>query len=211
LIGQGKIAATIDRLRPNGLTGRAYWIAGPSGLGKTTAARLIAAEVTGNNEWAVAEVDATTMTPQDVEALVRKTWGRPMFGAAWAVIINEAHGMNRATLRRFLTVFDNPSCTVAWIFTTTCERPTKKKKGAVEEDAPKIYKSKDGGALLSRCCELPLNKQGVAVPLARRAKEIAVIEHLDGKPIEAYIRLVNVCHSNMRMTLQRIGEGEMLA
>ncbi len=36
---------TLDALRNRGLSGRSYWITGPSGTGKTTIARLLAAEV----------------------------------------------------------------------------------------------------------------------------------------------------------------------
>ena len=42
VVGQDKILAKIDQLRNRGLSGRAYWLSGQSGVGKTTIARLIA-------------------------------------------------------------------------------------------------------------------------------------------------------------------------
>ena len=45
VVGQSKALARIERLRKRGLGGRAYWIAGQSGTGKTTIAKLLAAEL----------------------------------------------------------------------------------------------------------------------------------------------------------------------
>jgi len=45
VVGQDKVVARIEGLRKRGLAGRAYWISGQSGTGKTTIARLIATEV----------------------------------------------------------------------------------------------------------------------------------------------------------------------
>ena len=42
VVAQPKILRQIDTLRRRGLAGRAYWISGESGTGKTTIARLIA-------------------------------------------------------------------------------------------------------------------------------------------------------------------------
>ena len=50
VIGQDKALAKIDALRKRGLSGRSYWISGQSGTGKTTIARLIAAEVAEADE-----------------------------------------------------------------------------------------------------------------------------------------------------------------
>jgi DNA polymerase III gamma/tau subunit len=42
VVGQDKLVAKVNALRPRGLGGRAYWIAGPSGAGKTTCGRFVA-------------------------------------------------------------------------------------------------------------------------------------------------------------------------
>ena len=54
--GQDKVVSRIRALAKRGLAGRAYWLSGQSGTGKTTIARLIAAEVA--SEWDTEEVDA---------------------------------------------------------------------------------------------------------------------------------------------------------
>ena len=42
VVGQDKIVARIQLLAKRGLAGRAYWLSGQSGTGKTSIARLIA-------------------------------------------------------------------------------------------------------------------------------------------------------------------------
>ena len=60
VVGQEKVLAKIDRLRSRGLAGRAFWLSGQSGTGKTTIARLIASEVAEG--WNTDEVDATDLS-----------------------------------------------------------------------------------------------------------------------------------------------------
>src|SRR5215470_11837884 len=66
VVGQDKIVSRIRQLASRkALAGRAYWLSGQSGTGKTTIARLIAQEVA--DEFMIEEVDATSLT---VPALV---------------------------------------------------------------------------------------------------------------------------------------------
>jgi hypothetical protein len=60
VVGQEKAIAKINALRPRGLAGRAYWISGQSGTGKTTIARLLAREVA--DPINIDEVDATDLS-----------------------------------------------------------------------------------------------------------------------------------------------------
>ena len=90
-------------------------------LGETlvTIARLIANEV--SDEWTIDEIDAHTLTPRTIDEIEARCAGRPLGGKGWAIIVNEAHGMNKTTCRRLLTLFDRLPSWATWIFTTTTE------------------------------------------------------------------------------------------
>jgi replication-associated recombination protein RarA len=195
VIGQEKIVAKIDTLRARGLSGRGYWINGPSGMGKTTIARLIAQEVA--DDWQTEEIDSHTLTPKTIDDIERDCSMRP-FGKGRCLIVNEAHGLNKASVRRLLTFFDRLRPWVTIIFTTTTEG-----QQTFEE-------LDDGGPLLSRCTKLQLAKQGVAPQLAARAREIATAEGLNGQPESKYLKLVQDERMNMRAVLQRIEAGDMI-
>ena len=61
VVDQDKAIEQINQLRKRGLGGRAYFISGQSGTGKTTIAKLLAAEIA--NELCTVEIDASVATP----------------------------------------------------------------------------------------------------------------------------------------------------
>ncbi len=65
VVGQSKAINTIKHISERyGLGGRAFWISGKSGTGKTTIARLIAKEIA--DDWFVAEMDAGPLSVSDL-------------------------------------------------------------------------------------------------------------------------------------------------
>jgi replication-associated recombination protein RarA len=70
VVGQDKVVQRIQALAKRGLAGRAYWLSGQSGTGKTTIARLIAHEVA--DEFCIQEVDAAALTVGELQALERE-------------------------------------------------------------------------------------------------------------------------------------------
>lgn len=198
--GQEKAVKTLLRLRDtSGLAGRAYFISGKSGQGKSTIGRLIAKEVA--DPFYTEILDAGDI---NTAAMDRITRTMHLYGAGSrtgrAFIIEEAHGLKKASVRSLLVLLEQIPRHVVFVFTTTIDGLT------MFEDS-----NMDASPLLSRCICIALAQRDVARAFAERAKWIAEKENLDGQPIEKYIRLVNNKGGNMRAVLQEIEAGAMLA
>ena len=201
VIGQTTALATINLLRERGgLSGRAYWIAGPSGTGKTTIAYLLAQEIA--DPLCVHELDASLLTAselRDIEGTMRLYgWGATK-KTGRAYIINEAHGLGKAAVRQLLTVLEPLPRHVAVIFTSS------KEKTCLFEDM------EEAGPLMSRCTVLRLTSYGMAPLFAERAKAIAAAEGLNGRDMKQYLKLAERCKNNFRAMLSCVEAGEMLA
>lgn len=200
VVGQDKVIGKIAALRRRGLSGRVFWIAGSSGTGKTTIARLIAKEVA--DPISTLEIDANKLNTamlDDIERTMRFYGIGEKSGRAY--IINEAHYLKGAAFSRLLDLLESdfPDHCV-WIFTTTKAGQEKLFDGNI-----------DAAPLLSRCTDLQLSSQGLSKVFAEHARDIATREGLNGKPIESYIRLAKDCRNNLRKMLQMIDDGDMLA
>src|SRR3972149_2386679 len=198
VIGQEKSVAVIERMRSN-LGGRAFWITGKSGVGKTTLARIIASHVA--DQWNTREIVGRQLTVGSLREL-QDHWAYVAMGEkpGYALIVNEAHGLSKPIVEILLDVLEGLRSNTVVIFTTTHEG-----NDLFEET------KMDAGPFASRCVCLSLGSQGVTPKFAKRLKTIAELEGLDGRPESEYIKLVNRCSQNFRECLGRIEMGEMLS
>jgi len=196
--GQSKAVAKIKHILMAGWGGRAWWISGASGTGKTTLGRIIASQ--GADDFFVQEYDsADSITVGELDDIERTmhlmAWGRG--GRVW--IINEAHGLRRQVIRRLLGLLEHIPQHCVFIFTTTKEG----EEGLFEDQI-------DASPLLSRCTCISLTNQGLAKTFANHCRRIAEKENLNGRPVDQYIRLAQSTHNNCRAMLMAIESGEML-
>ena len=194
--GQDKAIKALDILRARGgFGGKALWITGLSGTGKTTIARLIAGEV-ADSEY-ITEIDAESLTPARIQELEYES-SYVAFGKGGRVyIVNESHGLRKPSVRQLLVSLERIPRQVTWIFTTTI-------------DGQETFEGcEDSGPLMSRCMTVNLARRGIAEAMAERLKHGAMAEGLDGQPVEKYVKLLYDCKLNMRAAWQKIEMGYM--
>lgn len=192
--------AAVEELRTlqarGGLAGRAYWLAGKSGTGKTTLARWIAEQVA--DQYSTRECTGRELTAKMVRDMHNASHCKSLFGDdgknGRAYIVNEAHGISTPVMEELLQVLDMLPGHVVWIFTTTLAG----QQSLFDDKA-------DTKPLLSRCQELTMT--GDAEALAKRARHIAQAEGIDGLPLSVYTAVLGNCDGNLRRLLQRIESG----
>lgn len=200
VIGQTAVCETLAGFEEDDtLAGRAYFIVGGSGRGKTTIARLIASKI--SNQWNTQEMDALDCNAEFIREASEVFMYAPMGCSSRCYIINESHGLWKENTRRLLKVTEAPflSQSMTWVFTTT---------PAGQREFQDMQK--DSGPLLSRCVRLELEDEKADLPMAKRLKQIAKAEKLDGKPLAAYKKLLEESDGNMREALQKIDAGAMV-
>lgn len=195
VIGQGK---AIERIRTAGEPGgQTFWISGASGTGKTTLARIIAAQVA--DSFYIVEYDSADQFKQaELDSMIEfmELYSLGRGGRAW--IINEAHGLRSPIVRQLLGVIERLPEHVVLIFTTTRDGQAK----LFEDDI-------DAGPLLSRCIKVPLTNQGLAAAMAPKLRAGAEAAGLNGKAEADYIKLMQRCHNNVREAWAEIQAGTM--
>ena len=197
IVGHDKTKKALLRMRDKGsLGGRAFWLSGPSGIGKTSISYLIAGDVCDSDNFI--EIDAGGMTPKDIDDLERSLRMRCLGEKSGrAVLINEAHGLRQDSIRKLLVVLERIPAHVTWIFTTT------------DVGKEKLFKDIDAHPLLSRCIKFELKVDDYADAMVKRAMAIAEQEGLGGAEMADWVALCTACKWNFRDVLTEVEKGVM--
>ncbi len=198
IVGQTSAVKILKKVITAGVGGRAFWISGISGSGKTSLARIIADNIA--DPFFVEEYDAGwALSQSNLKEICdsMQCYGGGKGGRAY--IINEAHGLRKWIIQQLLGILERVPSHVVFIFTTT------------RAGQDNLFEDQiDAGPLLSRCIEIPLVSLGLDRAFARRCKKIAGSEGLDGQPLSEYVELARTCKCNFRAMLQKIEAGQML-
>lgn len=197
VIGQDKAVGKLRGLAGRGLGGRALFLQGKSGVGKTTLAYLAAREVA--DDFHIQEIDAGKLTLARLSEIESEQQHFGFGKGGRVFIVNEAHGLRKDTIRQLLVMLERLPSHVLWIFTTT------------NDGADMLFEDcADASPLLSRCIVIALTCQGLSKPFAEHLRRCAIAEGLDGQDIGVYVRLMQDKKNNLRAGFQEVESGRML-
>ncbi|MFV2072407.1 MAG: DNA polymerase III subunit gamma/tau [Thermoanaerobaculales bacterium] len=177
LLGQEAVVQTLSNALGSGTFGQAYLFSGLRGVGKTTAARLLAkavncidgptaepcgdcqscTEITDGSSIDVIEMDAATHTGvDDVRELQELLRYRPTRDRFRVIVVDEVHMLSNAAFNALLKTIEEPPEYILWVFATT-------------------ERHKVPATILSRCQQLEFRPVGAEL-IRGRLEEIAATE-----------------------------------
>lgn len=197
VVGHKHVKTSVAMMKSRGsLGGKAFMITGPSGIGKSTCARLIAQDVCDEDN--IIDLDASSITPAAVVDLERSLrcfaiGDKP----GRAITINECHALRKDTIRQLLVTLERIPQHTVWILTTT------------NLGQQVLFDGMDASPLVSRCIEFRLEANRYLERFAERAMQIAEAEGLGGAAFSEYVDVAKRTECNFRRMLSCIEAGEL--
>ena len=179
VVGQDAAVKSLLAFRDrNGGTfgGSMFFLQGKSGQGKTSLAKLVAADCTGDCELSTFEVGGPKVTADWLNMIEERTAGRPLGGKGWAMIVNEVQSFKRDQVDRLNDVLEHIPAYCVWVFSTT------------NTGSDRLFEIDEAPAFLSRAKKIKLAERDLCGPFAAKLVQVARAEGLlNGKPDSYYL------------------------
>ncbi len=164
-------------------------ICGPSGVGKSTLARLLATRELGAEPIEITVLPSAEASPDTLRELGHDWHFTTMFASGWKVlIIEEAHELHPKAQNVLKTLAEADIPRRAIILTTTTKRD--ELFGGPSE------------ALGSRFAPVWITASGLCKPGAERLRRIAQAEGINGKASEHYQGIMKAAGNNLRLAVR---------
>jgi len=125
VIGQENVVRALENQLSSDAVPRAVMFVGPSGIGKTSLARILAREVQGADFPESQEPDAIELNCADFSGIdhmrevIQRTRSYPMVGRYRVVILDEAHQLSKEAQNSLLAPFEAENSAIVWMICTT--------------------------------------------------------------------------------------------
>lgn len=124
LLGQEHVSTTLNNALKKGDISHAYLFTGPHGIGKTSAARILASKVNGLKKGEasidIIEIDAASNNGVDeIRELREKVHVAPNYHKYKVYIVDEVHMLSQAAFNALLKTLEEPPAHVIFILATT--------------------------------------------------------------------------------------------